>query len=161
MMKYLEALNDFVNKILVILGGIAVLALMALATGNVVLRMFSMPYRGAYEIVSFLGAVVIAFALGFTQKRKGNIVVDILTDKFPKNVQIVIDKIADLVIMIFFGLACWQIFVWGIKIVESREVSETLKIPFHPFVFAVAIGFAMLSFTAFVDFLKKLFREGE
>jgi TRAP-type C4-dicarboxylate transport system permease small subunit len=161
MMKYLEALNDFVNKILVILGGIAVLALMVLATGNVVLRMFSMPYRGAYEIVSFLGAVVIAFALGFTQKRKGNIVVDILTDKFPKNVQIVIDKIADLVIMIFFGLACWQIFVWGIKIVESREVSETLKIPFHPFVFAVAIGFAMLSFTAFVDFLKKLFREGE
>ena len=162
-MKYLEALNDFVNKILVILGGIAVLALMVLATGNVVLRMFSMPYRGAYEIVSFLGAVVIAFALGFTQKRKGNIVVDILTDKFPKNVQIVIDKIADLVIMIFFGLACWQIFVWGIKIVESREVSETLKIPFHPFVFAVAIGFAMLSFTAFVDFLKnkKLFREKE
>ena len=160
-MKYLEALNDFVNKILVILGGIAVLALMVLATGNVVLRMFSMPYRGAYEIVSFLGAVVIAFALGFTQKRKGNIVVDILTDKFSKNVQIVIDKIADLVIMIFFGLACWQIFVWGIKIVESREVSETLKIPFHPFVFAVAIGFAMLSFTAFVDFLKKLFREGE
>ena len=161
MMKYLEALNDFVNKILVILGGIAVLALMVLATGNVVLRMFSMPYRGAYEIVSFLGAVVIAFALGFTQKTKGNIVVDILTDRFPKNVQIVIDKIADLVIMIFFGLACWQIFVWGIKIVESREVSETLKIPFHPFVFAVAIGFAMLSFTAFVDFLKKLFREEE
>jgi len=160
-MKYLEALNDFVNKILVILGGIAVLALMVLATGNVVLRMFSMPYRGAYEIVSFLGAVVIAFALGFTQKTKGNIVVDILTDRFPKNVQIVIDKIADLVIMIFFGLACWQIFVWGIKIVESREVSETLKIPFHPFVFAVAIGFAMLSFTAFVDFLKKLFREEE
>lgn len=160
-MKYLEALNDFVNKILVILGGIAVLALMVLATGNVVLRMFSMPYRGTYEIVSFLGAVVIAFALGFTQKTKGNIVVDILTDRFPKNVQIVIDKIADLVIMIFFGLACWQIFVWGIKIVESREVSETLKIPFHPFVFAVAIGFAMLSFTAFVDFLKKLFREEE
>ena len=163
MMKYLEAFNDFVNKILVILGGIAVLALMVLATGNVVLRMFSVPYRGAYEIVSFLGAVVIAFALGFTQKRKGHIVVDILTDSYPKKVQIIIDKIADLVIMIFFGLVCWQIYVWGIKIVESREVSETLKIPFHPFVFAVAIGFAMLSFTAFVDFLKnkKLFREEE
>ncbi len=160
-MKYLDAVNDFFNKILVILGGIAVFALMALATGNVVLRMFSVPYRGAYEIVSFLGAVVIAFALGFTQKRKDHIVVDILTDKFSKNLQNVIDKIADLVIMIFFGLVCWQIYVWGIKIVESKEVSETLKIPFHPFVFAVAIGFAMLSFTAFVDFLNKLFREEE
>ncbi|RPJ55073.1 MAG: TRAP transporter small permease [Dehalococcoidia bacterium] len=155
-MKYLEAFNDFLNKAMIILGGVAVMALMLLATGNVVLRIFSMPYRGAYEIVSFLGAIVIAFALGFTQRRKDHIVVDIVTDKFPGKLQNVIETIADLVIMVFFGLACWQIYVWGIKIVESREVSETLKIPFYPFVFAVAIGFAMLSFTAFIDFLKKL-----
>ena len=60
MMKYLDVLNDFLNKILIILGGIAVMALMLLATGNVVLRILSMPYKGTYEIVSFLGAVVIA-----------------------------------------------------------------------------------------------------
>jgi len=160
-MKYVDALNNFLNKILVVLGGIAVLALMALATGNVVLRMFGMPYRGAYEIVSFLGAVVIAFALGFTQKQKGHIVVDILSDKFPRNVQATIDKVADLVIMIFFGIVCWQISAWGMTIVHSNEVSETLKIPFHPFVFAVSAGFAMLSFTALADFLKKLFVEEE
>jgi len=160
-MKYVDALNNFLNKILVVLGGIAVLALMALATGNVVLRMFGMPYRGAYEIVSFLGAVVIAFALGFTQKQKGHIVVDILSDKFPRNVQAGIDKVADLVIMIFFGIVCWQISAWGMTIVHSNEVSETLKIPFHPFVFAVSAGFAMLSFTALADFLKKLFVEEE
>jgi TRAP-type C4-dicarboxylate transport system permease small subunit len=159
MMKYLDVLNDFLNKILMILGGIAVMALMLLATGNVVLRILNMPYKGTYEIVSFLGAVVIAFALGFTQKTKSNIVVDILTEKFSKELQNIIDKIADLIIMVFFGIACWQIYVWGIKICESQEVSETLKIPFYPFVFAVAIGFAVLSFTAFVDFLKKLFGE--
>ena len=160
-MKYLDKLNDYLNKILLILGGIAVMGLMLLATGNVVLRIFGMPHRGAYEIVSFLGAVVIAFALGFTQKTKSNIVVDILTEKFPEEIQIVIDKIADLIIMLFFGIACWQVYVWGMKILESKEVSETLKIPFHPFVFAVSLGFAVLSFTAFVDFLKKLFREEE
>jgi TRAP-type C4-dicarboxylate transport system permease small subunit len=158
-MKYLDGFVDFVNKILMVLGGISVLALMTLATGNVVLRMFGIPYRGAYEMVSFLGAVVIAFALGFTQKRKDHIIVDILTDKFPQKFQILIDKIADLIITIFFGLVCWQIYEWGLKIIESNEVSETLKIPFHPFVFAVAIGFAMLSFTAFVDFLKNLFKQ--
>ena len=37
---------------------------------NVCLRIFQVPYRGAYEIVSFLGAVVTAFALGFTQMTK-------------------------------------------------------------------------------------------
>ena len=52
-----------------------------LATGNVVLRIFHMPFRGTYEIVSFLGAIVIAFALGLPRKRKVHIVVDILDGK--------------------------------------------------------------------------------
>jgi TRAP-type C4-dicarboxylate transport system permease small subunit len=155
-MKYLEAVNVFLNKISMILGGIAVLALMLLATGNVVLRIFHLPFRGTYEIVAFLGAIVIAFALGHTQKTRGHIVVDILSEKFPKKLQTFIDALSDVVIMIFFGIVSWQVYVWGVKIYESHEVSETLKIIFYPYVFAVAAGFALLCFTAFVDFLKQL-----
>ncbi|HOW55781.1 MAG TPA: TRAP transporter small permease [Syntrophorhabdaceae bacterium] len=158
-MKYLDMVNNFLNKILMFLGGIAVLALMLLATGNVVLRIFHLPFRGTYEIVSFLGAVVIAFALGYTQKRKDHIVVDILTEKFPPLAKEAIDKVAYLAITIFFGIVAWQLYVWGMKIMESSEVSETLKIVFHPYVFMVAAGFIILSFTAFVDFLKNLFHE--
>ena len=158
-MKYLDKFNDFLNKILLFLGGIAILALMLLATGNVVLRIFHLPFRGTYEIVSFLGAVVIAFSLGYTQKRKDHIVVDILTDKFPDAIKNMIDKVAYLAITIFFGIVAWQLYVWGMKIMESSEVSETLKIIFHPYVFMVAVGFIILSFTAFIDFLKNLFHE--
>lgn len=158
-MKYLDKFNDFLNKILLFLGGIAILALMLLATGNVVLRIFHLPFRGTYEIVSFLGAVVIAFSLGYTQKRKDHIVVDILTDKFPQAIKNMIDKVAYLAITIFFGIVAWQLYVWGMKIMESSEVSETLKIIFHPYVFMVAVGFIILSFTAFIDFLKNLFHE--
>ncbi len=155
-MKYLEAVNNFLNKISMIMGGIAVLALMLLATGNVVLRMFHLPFRGTYEIVAFLGAVVIAFALGYTQKNRDHVVVDILSEKFPKKVQTFIEALADVVIMLFFGIVSWQVYVWGMKIYESHEVSETLKIVFHPFIFAVSVGFALLCFSALVDFLKKL-----
>jgi TRAP-type C4-dicarboxylate transport system permease small subunit len=137
-MKYLDAINNLLNRISMILGGIAVLALMLLATGNVVLRIFHLPLRGTYEIVSFLGAVVI------------------LTERFPKKIQNCIEALADVVIMIFFGIVSWQVYVWGMKIYESHEVSETLKIAFHPFIFAVSVGFALLCFSAFVDFLKKL-----
>lgn len=160
-MKYLEALNNVLNRISMVLGGIAVLALMLLATGNVILRILHLPFRGTYEIVSFLGAVVIAFALGYTQKNRDHIVVDILTERFPKKLQTVIEAVADVVIMLFFGIVSWQVYVWGMKIYESHEVSETLKIAFHPFVFAVSVGFALLCFSAFVDFLKKLTPEEE
>jgi len=160
-MRYLEAINIFLNKILMVLGGLAVLALMALATGNVVLRLFHLPFRGAYEIVSFLGAVVIAFALGFTQKRKDNIVVDILTQKFSKKVNRVLNGINYLVSTIFFSIVAWQIYLWGMKIWESHEVSETLKVVYHPFIFCVSLGFAVLSLTLIIDFIGTLLNKEE
>jgi TRAP-type C4-dicarboxylate transport system permease small subunit len=122
---------------------------------------FQVPYRGAYEIVSFLGAVVIAFALGYTQKRKDHIVVDILTDKFPKKVNRALDFINYLITMIFFGIISWQIYLWGMKIWESGELSETLKIIYHPFIFSVSFGFAVLSLTIFIDLLKTISHQGE
>ena len=160
-MRFLETLTNVLNRILMVFGGIAVLALMTLATGNVVLRVFHFPFRGAYEIVSFLGAIVIAFALGYTQRKKDHIIVEILTERFPKKLQRVIDTFANLVIMIFFGVVSWQIFVWGMKIYESHEVSETLKVIFHPFVFAVSVGFAVMSLASLVDFLKNVATPGE
>lgn len=156
-MNHLEQINVFLNKILMIIGSVAVLSLMSIATGNVVLRFFfNSPYRGAYEVVGFLGAIVIAFALGYTQKRKGHIVVDILTERFPKRINRILDAINYFITMIFFAIVSWQIFVWGIKIAKSGEVSETIKIIFHPFVYCVAIGFLVFSLTLLNDFLKSL-----
>jgi TRAP-type C4-dicarboxylate transport system permease small subunit len=156
--KFLNVLN---NKIMMILGGIAVLALMVLATGNVVLRIFQAPFRGTYEIVGFLGAIVIAFALGYTQQRKDNIVVDILTERFSKEVNRRLDMINYFVTMIFFGIIAWQIIVWANKLVVGNEVSETLKIIFYPFVYAVAFGFVVFSFTLLVDFLQTVMNRKE
>ena len=156
-MNHLEQIKVFLNKILMIIGGVAVLSLMSLATGNVVLRFFfNTPYRGAYEVVGFLGAIVIAFALGYTQKRKDHIVVDILTERFPKRINRILDAVNYFITMVFFAIVSWQIFVWGIKIAKSGEVSETIKIIFHPFVYCVAIGFLVFSLTLLIDFLKSL-----
>ncbi len=157
-MNYLEKVNVFLNKILMVLGSIAVLLLMTIATTNAFLRIpfIKSTWRGAYETVGFLGAIVIAFALGYTQKRKDHIVVDILTEKFPKRVSRVLDAISYFITTIFFAIVSWQVFVWGMKISKSGEVSETLKIVFHPIIYCVALGFAVFSLTLIIDFLKSL-----
>jgi TRAP-type C4-dicarboxylate transport system permease small subunit len=159
-MEFLERLNRVLNQWLLVIGGVAVLALMALATGNVLLRIFGMPFRGAYELVSFLGAVVTAFALGYTQKRKFNIVVDILSDKFPAGVKRFLDGIGYLIGLLFFGVTAWVIFRWGMKIAASGEVSETLKIVYYPFVFCVALGFAVLALTLAIDWIGTFPKKG-
>src|SRR5574341_229136 len=138
-MNYLEKINHFLNKILMFVGSVAVLLLMSIATVNAFLRIpfIKSTWRGAYETVGFLGAIVIAFALGYTQKRKDHIVVDILTEKFPKRVNRVLDGISYFITIIFFVVVSWQVFVSGMKISNSCEVSVSLKIMFHPFFYCV------------------------
>ena len=162
-MSYLEKINVFLNKILLFLGSVAVLLLMSIATANAFLRIpfIKSTWRGAYETVGFLGAIVIAFALGYTQKRKDHIVVDILTQRFPKQVNRVLDAISYFITTIFFAIVSWQVFVWGMKISKSGEVSETLKIIFHPFIYSVSFGFAVFSLRLLIDFLKNFKRAGD
>lgn len=155
-MKFLDKFDLILSKGLMIAGGIAILALMILATGNVVLRIFHMPYGGCYEIVSFLGAIVTASALGYTQRNRDHIVVDIISEKFPPTIRKIVDVVSYLVIAVFFAVIARQTFLWGLKIQESGELSETLKIIYHPFVFGVALGFTILALSGAVDFLKVL-----
>jgi TRAP-type C4-dicarboxylate transport system permease small subunit len=151
MMKTIDRIDSFLGRVLLTLSGAAVLALMLLATGNVVLRIFHAPYRGTYEIVSFLGAIGVAFALASTQRRKGNIVVDILSSRYPPPVKRLVDALSAAINSGFFGIVAWQVSVWGTRIMAAGEVSETLKVVYHPFIFSVAAGFGILSLTCLLD----------
>lgn len=157
-MNFLEKTNLYLNRYLMAVGGISVLALMALATGNVILRMFQMPYAGAYEFVSFLGAIVIASALGYTQHKRDHIIVDILSDHFPAALKNLADALSSIINIVFFAIVSWQVSVWGMQISESGELSETLKVVYHPYVYCVAAGFAVLTLTCTVEFLATLRR---
>ena len=139
-------------------GGAALLALVLLATANVGLRILRVPASGTYEVVSFLGAIVTAGALGYTQKRKDHIVVDILSEKFPGPVKRALDGVNYALTMVLFSLISWQTFLWGSKLWRSGELSETLKIAYYPFVYCVALGFAVLAVTLFLDLLE-IFRK--
>jgi TRAP-type C4-dicarboxylate transport system permease small subunit len=157
----MDRLIGIFSKTFMVAGGIALMLLVLLATTNVGLRFFHVPYSGTYELVSFLGALVTAGALAHTQRRKDHIVVDILTDKFPPTVKRFLDAVNYAVTALLFGVIAWQIWVWGNTIRSGNEVSETLKIIFYPFVYAVAAGFGLLAVVLCVDFMKTVLRGGE
>ena len=137
-----------------IAGGVSLLALTLLATMNVALRIFQVPVSGTYEVVSFLGAIVTAGALGHTQKRKDHIVVDILSDKFPPAVKRILDPVSNVLILVFFVIVSWQTFVYGKRLMLTGELSETLKVAYYPFVFLVSAGFAVLALTVLLDLVE-------
>jgi TRAP-type C4-dicarboxylate transport system permease small subunit len=156
----IERIASGLRKILMAAGGVALIALVLLATGNVALRLVRVPLGGAYEVVAFLGAIVIAGALGHTQKRKDHIVVEILSGTFPPGVKRVLDGIGYAVSAVLFGIVTWRVFALALTIQRSGELSETLKFPFHPFVYAVAAGFAVLVLTLLLDLVGVIYGEG-
>jgi len=157
----LERLSELLRRGLMIAGGVSLLALTLLATMNVILRIFQVPVSGTYEVVSFLGAIVTAGALGYTQKRKDHIVVDILSEKFPAPVKRELDRISYILILVFFSIVSWQTFVYAKRLMRTGELSETLKIAYYPFVFLVGIGFAVLSLTSFLDLIETFWPRAE
>ena len=157
----LERISALLRKILMVAGGVSLLLLTLLATVNVALRIFRVPVSGTYEIVSFLGAVVIAGALGYTQKRKDHIVVDILSDRFPVPVKRALDRLSYAIMFVLFSIVSWQTFVFGMRLLSTGERSETLKIGFYPFVFAVCLGFAVLALTILLDLVESLWVQRE
>ena len=157
----LERISELLRRGLMIAGGVSLLALTVLATTNVALRIFQVPASGTYEVVSFLGAIVTAGALGYTQKRKDHIVVDILSDKFPAPVKRVLDRVSYALILVFFSIVSWQTFVYGKRLMLTGEVSETLKIAYYPFVFLVSAGFAVLALTVLLDLVETIWVRGD
>ena len=157
----LERFSELLRRVLMIAGGVSLLALTLLATMNVALRIFQVPVGGTYEIVSFLGAIVTAGALGYTQKRKDHIVVDILSDKFPATVKRVLDRVSYALLLVFFSIVSWQTFVYARRLMSTGEMSETLKIAYHPFVSLVGIGFAVLALTILLDLIETVWTREE
>ena len=158
-MDYLIKLNAYINKVLLFFSGISVLILTGIAAGNMLLRIVYTPIQGSYELVGFFGAVATGFALGYTQIRKDHIIVTMFTDKFSKSANTFLDALNYAVNTIFFGIISWETYKWGMKIARTGELSETLKIIYHPFVYCLAIGFAALSFTLIIDFIRLFKKE--
>lgn len=158
---YIIKFNNYLNRLLAFFSGVSVLILTAVAAGNMLLRIVYVPINGSYELIGFFGAVAIGFALGYTQIRKDHIIVTIFTDKYPKKVIPFLNGINYIVNTFFFALVSWQTLKWGIKIANTGEISETLKIVFHPFVYCLAFGFAALALTLLIDFFRLFFKEAK
>jgi TRAP-type C4-dicarboxylate transport system permease small subunit len=136
----------------------AVVVMMLLSTADVILRYFYKPIPGAYEMVGFLGTVVVSFALAFTSLEKGHIAVDILVDKLPQRLQLVIESFNNFLGALFFGLVSYQAVLYALDIIKSGEVSLTIRMPIYPFIFGIAVGCGLLALLLFADFIKSIKR---
>lgn len=152
-MGFLKRINEWLSNVFLWMGGIALVAMTSISCINMGLRMMGVPIAGIYDLVCYLGALVAAFPLAYTQIKKGHIAVDIVSLLLPVPIRRAAVGISYVMGMVFFGAAAWKIASLGNILRNAGEVSETLNMPFWPFTYAVAASCGLMVFCLLVDIL--------
>ncbi|MBU0574719.1 MAG: TRAP transporter small permease [Pseudomonadota bacterium] len=141
-----------------VVAGAAVILMMVLTCADVVLRLLRQPITGTYEIVGFLGTVIVSFSLAFTSLEKGHIAVELLVEKLPRRMQVGIEAVTSLIGAALFSLITWQSLVYAMDIRQSGEVSVTLTMPIYPFIYGIAAGSGLLCLVLLSECLRSAVR---
>jgi len=160
-MRFLDRASKFLNTLLAWIAGCFLVAMVLLTCSNIFLRIVWLPIMGTFELMGFFCAIVTAFALGYTQINKGHVQVDILIQRFSQKTKSILNVVNSLICMSFFAFVTWQITKYGTTLWKTGEMTETLRIIYYPFTYAVAFGCAALSLVFLADLLKLLFPEKE
>lgn len=156
MINILEKTAVWICRILAGVAGVALTLMIVLACANMVSRAVYVPVKGTFELMGFLGAIVAAFSLGFSQLNRSHIAVGLLFNRFPKPMQILLEVFSGAASCAFFAFCAIETSKWGMFLFELGEVSETLGIQFYPFVFAVAFGCGAMAFVLLLDIFRTL-----
>jgi len=122
-----------------VLAGVFLTLLMLTTVADVFLRSWGRPIVGSYELVAFLGALVLGFSLPLTSWVRGHIYVDFLVLKLPPPARKIFHLFTRFLGMGLFFMIGWNLIKMGTDLHRSGEVSLTLQMPFFPIVYGVGI----------------------
>jgi TRAP-type C4-dicarboxylate transport system permease small subunit len=160
-MQILASVSRFLDGVLAFVAGVALVSMVLLTCSNIFLREVWMPISGTFELLGFFGAIATTFALGYTQRYRMHIAVTVLVDRFSSKTKTGLTVLNDLMCMVFFVLAGWQIIRMSNTFVETGEVTETLQIIFYPFTYGTALGCLVLALVFLNQALQTIFVKQE
>jgi TRAP-type C4-dicarboxylate transport system permease small subunit len=153
--KYITLLT----RILFWIAGAGLVAMLVLIVADVIgIKILSRPVPGGIELVGFLAVIAIAFAVGYTQVMRGHVAVDFIVETFPRRAKLVINVLTGLFGVCLLALMTYYSFKYAGKLKSTGEVSMTQKIPFYPFVYAMASCFMVTLLLLLVESARSILK---
>lgn len=113
-----------------LLGGLVLFALTLLTVISVFGRSaFSAPIPGDFELVELGMAVAIFSFLPYCQIVRGNVIVDLFTNRASPRTKALLDGIGNLLYTAIAALLTWRAAVGGIEIRGYHETTMVLQVP--------------------------------
>ncbi len=125
---------------LLLISGLTLAFMLLFTLTDVVMRAFGKPIVGDYEIISFLGAVVVGFSIPYTSLLKGHVLVDFMLEKVPKNVSAGMQVATRVMGIALFLWISWNFVDMSVDLIKSKEVTPVFRLPYYPISFGLAFA---------------------
>jgi TRAP-type C4-dicarboxylate transport system permease small subunit len=129
-----------VSNLMSIIAGVVLIFMVVLTFVDVVMRFFGSPVPGVYEVIAYLGVAVTGFALPRASMMKTHVYVDLVIDKVAPKTQKIMKVFTRIIVFFMFLFAAWYFVEMGKSFIATRSVTMTLRLPFYPVVFGMAVS---------------------
>ncbi len=137
------------------LGVLLLLAILAMTFIDIIFaKCFNWPIRGSIEIAGLSQAIIVASATAVTQLSQKHIRVDILTQRFPRNIQATLNSFISLILTCLFIWIIWQLFANGLEIQKTGQYTSDLHLPIHIIIYLTALMLVPACFVFIIEFLQ-------
>jgi TRAP-type C4-dicarboxylate transport system permease small subunit len=126
------------SKWLAVIAGTSLTLMMLLTVSDVVGRAFGHPIMGTYEVVGFMLALVIGFAMPKVSLARQHVYMDFI-DRLSKRNRALMNIFTRMLCIILFVLIGYSLFGVGNEYRISGETSPTIRLPFYPLAYGVGI----------------------
>lgn len=133
---------------------LAAAAMMLLIAADVFMRRaFNSPIFGSYDVIKVLLVIIVFCAVAHVMRGREHVVVDSITRLYPHRFRRAVTGISQFLSMFILALICWQTVNYGLAMFRVGEDLVLLRIPMSPFVFIVALGYAIFFLVVMVQFI--------
>jgi TRAP-type C4-dicarboxylate transport system permease small subunit len=149
-----DAFERKLCRFLLLISGLTLAFMFLFTLTDVIMRGFGKPIVGDFEIISFLGAVVIGFAIPYTSLLKGHVSVDLVLEKLPKKAgdwMQVVTRILSIALFLWVG---WYFIVMSLDLIRTKEVTPVFRLPYYPISFGLAFSCLIQCFPLFSQIMK-------
>lgn len=157
MLAQIERWFERLLRLIAYAGGLVLVGLMLLVIYEITMRYFyGRPFRGGYELTELAMSLIVAFGLPYTAIVRGHVSVDVFARWLDKPSMRWLNVLVQVAGAALLALVAWRAFSYAAGSLRWGELTNMMRIPKHPFQFAVAISAGLFSLVMLLEAAKTL-----
>jgi TRAP-type transport system small permease protein len=150
------------SKVMAVIAAVVLFFMMLITVGDVIGRyFFDTPIKGTWEIVGLSLIFAATWGFAYCQLKQAHINVTVLLDRFSPRVRAILTTISLFFGFVGFSLISWRMVLHAQKyfLMTRGNTSDTLNIPYAPFMLGLAVGAGVMALMLIVDIVHTISAE--